>query len=248
MYGSEKPVMIQRAFTLIELLVVISIVSLLIAILLPALKKAREAAINVQCMSNQRSIGQLTAMFVNEHGYLPFYSYSNGRWTASSMLMGAHEEDMGCIKQGAPHDWCPDIYNSTNYLQGSKNSFIYQCPGQDSYFPAGDQTGTYGVNGKYLAGSNWGDKESKVPPAKAKPDSWFKPSADAHTVCSEQRRAQITEDRAYSSFGTDAKSAMGSIHPNKTANFLYLDGHVVNHQPPLYSTNKPLMPFWHNWE
>lgn len=61
-----------RAFTLIELLVVITIVTLLIAILLPALRSARVSARGVQCMSNLRQITTWGYAYVVENdGWLP---------------------------------------------------------------------------------------------------------------------------------------------------------------------------------
>lgn len=63
----------QKAFTLVELLVVIGIIAVLLAILLPALNRARQQANLIDCQSRLRQIGQALAIYVTEHnGYLPY--------------------------------------------------------------------------------------------------------------------------------------------------------------------------------
>lgn len=62
----------RKAFTLIELLVVIAIIALLLSVIVPSLRKAKEAAKSVICRNNLRQYGLAGAMYTDDHnGYFP---------------------------------------------------------------------------------------------------------------------------------------------------------------------------------
>jgi prepilin-type N-terminal cleavage/methylation domain-containing protein len=65
----------KRGFTLVELLVVIAIIGILVALLLPAIQSAREAARRTQCVNNLKQIGVAVLNHESTKRYFPF-----GRW------------------------------------------------------------------------------------------------------------------------------------------------------------------------
>ncbi len=129
-----------RGFTVIELLVVMSIIILLIAMLLPALRQGRESGRTAVCLSQVR---QFMA------GWSSYTDDSQGR------LMGAHTWQLD-------YDWVytppapPHIETEQNLIEGMmytqvNDLTIYKCPTD----PRETYLRTYSMNNYFSGTSNW---------------------------------------------------------------------------------------------
>src|SRR5262245_64832193 len=93
---------LKKAFTLVELLVVIAIIGVLVALLLPAVQAAREAARRSQCTNNLKQLGLAVHNYADANkGAFPVgeYSWGWGTWLVG-LLPYIEQQNLYDLYQG----------------------------------------------------------------------------------------------------------------------------------------------------
>jgi prepilin-type N-terminal cleavage/methylation domain-containing protein/prepilin-type processing-associated H-X9-DG protein len=146
-----------RAFTLIELLVVIAIIGVLIALLLPAVQAAREAARRSQCTNNLKQIGLAVHNYMDSHGRFPI-----GRGTRPARPYDITSRyNFSGFSMILPYMEQRPLFNSINFsltvtIQDGNTTALatvvssYLCPSESQRTPAG----WGGNNYRFSEGSN----------------------------------------------------------------------------------------------
>lgn len=204
----------KQAFTLIELLVVISIISLLIAILLPALGSARKAARSVICLNQQRQLYIGSIMYTDEsNGYLPH------GWNASAPTTGNQFATKSTMNRLARF-----VGNKTSMPNPKEaGSAIFNCPDK----PEGNATNSP----SYLVSTGLGEVsggEAPIWPAYRLRDYTRTKGKVLMVDALHGVRLAINANGMFSLATTDpGNGALDARHSANAVNMSFLDGKVA---------------------
>ena len=119
-------------FTLVELLVVITIISILMGLLLPALSVARESARQINCANNEKQLGLAISMYIGDFGCWPYPALAGSETWTRILISGSY---------------VPAFVNATGYSSGYDIGL--KCPSNIIYTsPGGPRAGSYLMTGK----------------------------------------------------------------------------------------------------
>lgn len=173
----STPISLNRGFTLIELLTVIALIGILVALLLPAVQQAREAARRTSCRNNLKNIALALHNYHEAHGAFPFgFDQRESLWSA--MILPQIDQsaiyETLVFQESGPGNWDS---GGANEKSACTLIPIYRCPSlavpehlDDN--PSGSlMEGRVPVSYRACSGSNgWSDAATTIP-ANAPPGS-----------------------------------------------------------------------------
>src|SRR5436190_9363306 len=145
----------RNGFTLVELLVVVGIIAVRIAVLMPALKRARQASLRLVCMSNLRQIGIYRAMYSGENGSRVWPTMYNGATWERFWFDSAEQINGACLMSIVSK-------NAADYAYDSK---VFFCPASPAQPRVQGAPGAGIFNEHYRSGDYAGNSEISFGPA-----------------------------------------------------------------------------------
>lgn len=137
-----EPQKSHTSFTLIELLVVIVIISILMALLLPAISKAKANAVQTACMNNLKQLGTGTLSYESDAGALPPIGGNSsgyyGAYNSNPAIQELYQEYLGGGLNGEAN-----VNDAIRYAP----SPVFVCPANPKSSYANPNHGSYGLYG-----------------------------------------------------------------------------------------------------
>ena len=203
---------VRAGFTLIELLVVIAIISILAALLLPALSRAKESARAAQCLGSERQIGLAVRLYADDND--DTFPRSQHSAFANSQL--AWERAIAPQLGASTATW-------TNLLTG-----VYHCASSKLTAPL-----SYGLNVYFEVGPD--DDYTGKPQTWRKQTRILKPS---NTIIMAEPNTAADHIMAHFWISqTDADDEVDAKRHAQKANYTFADGH--SQKLPLAKTYAP---------
>jgi prepilin-type N-terminal cleavage/methylation domain-containing protein len=138
-YGMQRA---RRGFTLVELLVVIAIIGILVALLLPAVQAAREAARRMSCGNNMKQLGLALHNYHDTYKVFPYGWDNRGRLWSATLLPYIEQgplHDTLLPHESGPGNWTSN--GSPNEIACGTVLSVFRCP----TMPIGDSFDNNGI-------------------------------------------------------------------------------------------------------
>ncbi len=245
--GKRRP----KRFTLIELLVVVAIIAILAAILLPALSRAKQTALNASCISNERQLGLAMTSYADDFdGVLPysaFYVSGGEQWTWDDLINYQLSDELSYDRR------------KSGFVPVGETIEMIVCPADPIKRWYGCATRSYMMPALFESpGGNTKDLSAGIVAAKW-PEGWHPgldyPRARRISEISEGSAAFLLTEAIHANNLTGNYNGSSGLkgpqdqlqgagagaesyeniweghHPSKKMNYLYCDGHIQGIKP-----------------